>query len=126
MTSSAPHVAVIGGGICGLAIAHRLARSGTRVTVLEASDQLGGLGTFFPSGTRWVERFYHCVMPTDDQLLGLLGELGLRDDVGWRKTTMGMVFEGRHHKFNSALDLLRFTALRLRDRLRFGVVSVLL
>ncbi|MEC3977328.1 NAD(P)/FAD-dependent oxidoreductase [Amycolatopsis sp. H20-H5] len=126
MTTSTPHVAVIGGGICGLAIAHRLARAGTRVTVLEGSDQLGGLGTFFPSGNRWVERFYHCVMPTDDHLLALLDELGLRDQVQWRKTTMGMVVGGRHHRFNSPLDLLRFTALRLHDRIRFGVVSVLL
>lgn len=119
-------VAVIGGGICGLAVAHRLARAGTRVTLLEGSDQLGGLGTFFPSRNHWVERFYHCVMPSDDSLLGLLDELGLREIVRWRKTTMGMVVDGRHHRFNTALDVLRFSPLRLRDRLRFGVVSLLL
>jgi protoporphyrinogen oxidase len=121
-----PHVAVIGGGICGLAAAHRLARHDIRVTLLEAGDQLGGLGTFFPRGNRWVERFYHCVMPTDANLLQLLDELGLKDSVRWRKTTMGMIVDGRRHRFNSALDLLRFTPLRLRDRVRFGAVSVLL
>ncbi|QKV78836.1 NAD(P)/FAD-dependent oxidoreductase [Amycolatopsis sp. Hca4] len=121
-----PHVAVIGGGICGLAAAHRLARRGTRVTLLESSDQLGGLGTFFAHGDRWLERFYHCIMPSDASLLALLGELGLRDAVRWRETTMGMVVDGRHHPFNSALDLLRFPALRLPDRVRFGVVSLLL
>ncbi|MEU6992744.1 protoporphyrinogen oxidase [Streptomyces sp. NPDC046465] len=36
------HVVVIGGGIAGLAAAHRLLGSGARVTVLEASDRLGG------------------------------------------------------------------------------------
>ncbi|PRY38002.1 FAD-dependent oxidoreductase [Umezawaea tangerina] len=126
MTNETRHVVVVGGGICGLAVAHRLSRSGTRVTLLEASDQLGGLGTFFPTGDRWVERFYHCVMPTDDALLSLLDELGLRDDVRWRSTSMGMVVDGTHYRFNSALDLLRFKPLRLRDRVRFGVVSVLL
>ncbi|MGW3962482.1 NAD(P)/FAD-dependent oxidoreductase [Amycolatopsis sp. NPDC005003] len=120
------HVAVIGGGICGLAAAHRLARRGTRVTLLESSDQLGGLGTFFADGDRWVERFYHCIMPSDASLLALLGELGLRDAVQWRETTMGMVVDGRHHPFNSPLDLLRFSPLRLPDRVRFGVVSLLL
>ncbi|MFG2760144.1 protoporphyrinogen oxidase [Streptomyces wuyuanensis] len=33
---------VIGGGIAGLAAAHRLATSGARVTLLEATDRLGG------------------------------------------------------------------------------------
>ncbi|MFI9814988.1 FAD-dependent oxidoreductase [Saccharothrix variisporea] len=119
-------VTVLGGGICGLAAAHRLARSGAEVTLLEAGDQLGGLGTFTPWRDGWVERFYHCVMPTDDDLLALLGELGLRESVTWRRTSMGMVVAGRHHPFNSAVDLLRFTPLRLRDRVRFGVVSLLL
>ncbi|MFD9439969.1 protoporphyrinogen oxidase [Streptomyces sp. NPDC060006] len=36
------HVVVVGGGIAGLAAAHRLLDGGARVTVLEASDRLGG------------------------------------------------------------------------------------
>ncbi|MGW6904456.1 protoporphyrinogen oxidase [Streptomyces sp. NPDC054940] len=36
------HVVVIGGGIAGLAAAHRLLSGGRRVTVLEASDRVGG------------------------------------------------------------------------------------
>ncbi|MGI5501412.1 NAD(P)/FAD-dependent oxidoreductase [Lentzea sp. CA-135723] len=122
-----PHrVVVIGGGICGLATAHRLAREGLAVTLLEASDQLGGLGTFFESRGRSVERFYHCVMPTDDALLALLDEVGLRESVGWKPTSMGMIVEGEHRSFNSALDLLRFRPLSFANRIRFGVISLLL
>jgi protoporphyrinogen/coproporphyrinogen III oxidase len=36
------HVVVVGGGISGLAAAHRLLLAGARVTLLEASDRLGG------------------------------------------------------------------------------------
>ncbi|MFI9201870.1 protoporphyrinogen oxidase [Streptomyces sp. NPDC053048] len=36
------HVVVIGGGIAGLAAAHRLLEGGARVTLLEGSDRLGG------------------------------------------------------------------------------------
>ncbi|MFG2139797.1 protoporphyrinogen oxidase [Streptomyces sp. NPDC048650] len=39
---SVGHVVVIGGGIAGLAAAHRLLEGGARVTVLEAGDRLGG------------------------------------------------------------------------------------
>lgn len=118
------HIAVIGGGICGLAAAHRLATAGERVTLLESGDQLGGLGTFFRWRDEWLERFYHCVMPSDDDLLGLFGELDVR--VRWRRTEMGMVVDGRHHPFNTPLDLLRFTPLGMADRIRFGVVSLML
>lgn len=126
MTATAAHAVVIGGGICGLATSHRLTRAGIRVTLLEGSDQLGGLGTFFPWEDRWVERFYHCIMPTDDNLLGLLDELGLREAIRWRGTRMGMIVDGGHHPFNSPLDLLRFRPLGLRDRIRFGAMSLLL
>ncbi|CAM5550399.1 protoporphyrinogen oxidase [Streptomyces spiroverticillatus] len=37
-----PHVVVVGGGISGLAAAHRLTGAGVRVTLLEATDRLGG------------------------------------------------------------------------------------
>lgn len=36
------HVVVIGGGIAGLAAAHRLLATGLRVTLVEATDRLGG------------------------------------------------------------------------------------
>ncbi len=42
-TGRAPgHVVVVGGGIAGLAAAHRLLAGGARVTLLEASERLGG------------------------------------------------------------------------------------
>ncbi|MFC5724390.1 protoporphyrinogen oxidase [Streptomyces gamaensis] len=40
--SPGKHVVVIGGGISGLAAAHRLLAGGARVTLLEASSRLGG------------------------------------------------------------------------------------
>ncbi|MEU3784020.1 protoporphyrinogen oxidase [Streptomyces sp900129855] len=41
-TGTGQHVVVIGAGIAGLAAAHRLLAHGARVTVLEASDRVGG------------------------------------------------------------------------------------
>ncbi|WP_448614403.1 NAD(P)/FAD-dependent oxidoreductase [Modestobacter sp. URMC 112] len=121
-----PRVVVIGGGIAGLTAAHRLGKGGADVVLVESSAQLGGLGTFFRSGDAWVERFYHCVMPTDDALLPLLDELGLGDQVQWRRTTMGMAVAGTRYPFNTALDLLRFRPLPFLDRIRLGAVSLLL
>ncbi|GLX47731.1 protoporphyrinogen oxidase [Streptomyces hygroscopicus subsp. hygroscopicus] len=41
-TGTSSHVVVIGAGIAGLAAAHRLLERGARVTVLEASERVGG------------------------------------------------------------------------------------
>ncbi len=41
-SGAAPHVLVVGGGISGLAAAHRLVSGGARVTLLEASERFGG------------------------------------------------------------------------------------
>ncbi|WP_230424206.1 protoporphyrinogen oxidase [Streptomyces radicis] len=47
------HVIVVGGGIAGLAAAHRLLAAGLRVTVLESSDRFGGkLRTGHVAGAR--------------------------------------------------------------------------
>lgn len=123
---SPSRVVVIGGGIAGLSAAYRLSQAATNVVLVESSAQLGGLGTFFRSQDAWVERFYHCIMPTDDALLGLLEDLGLRDAVQWRRTTMGMAVDGARYPFTTALDLLRFRPLPFPARVRLGAVSLLL
>lgn len=125
-STSALPVIVIGGGISGLTVAYRLAKAAIPVRLVESSDHLGGLGMGAEIDGVEIERFYHCIMPTDEHLLALLGELGLADDILWRPTTMGMVANGARYPFNSAVDLLRFTPLTLGQRVRFGAVSLLL
>ena len=41
-SNTIPRVVVVGGGISGLAAAHRLSTSGLSVTLVEKSEQLGG------------------------------------------------------------------------------------
>ncbi len=127
MPDSRPqHVAVLGGGPSGLTVALELAGAGHRVTLLEATDRLGGLGTWFEWRDRAIEQFYHCQMPGDAALLRLIRSVGLIDEMYWKPTRMGMVVDGRRYPFNGALDLLRFSPLSFVDRIRFGVISLLL
>ncbi len=116
-------VIVLGGGIGGLAAAHRLAERGAEVLVLEAADRLGGLGGTFEYGGRRYERFYHTLSAADTALLQLMQDAGLGDEIDWQKTTMGMIVGSEHYDFTGPLDLLRFKPLSFFDRLRLGAVG---
>ena len=117
-------VGIIGGGIAGLAAAHHLERRGAHVTLFEASDQLGGLGTYFQYGGLDFERFYHVMLPTDRELLALMADLGLDDRAYWTESSFAMMHSGRIHPLNGPVDLLRFTPVSLLDRMRLGWTGI--
>jgi len=118
---NAPRVALIGGGIGGLASAHFLLDAGVVPVVLESSDQLGGLGTHFEHEGVTLDRFYHVILDSDAELCGLIDELGHADRLVWRETGMGFLVDGRLYGFNTPADLLRFGALSPIDRVRTGL-----
>lgn len=119
-------VVVVGGGISGLTAAYRLVKAGVPVRLIESTDQLGGLGMGAEIDGIEIERFYHCIMPSDEHLLSLMAEIGLSDDIQWQPTKMGMIADGARYPFNSAADLLRFTPLSIGQRVRLGAVSLML
>ena len=61
-------VAILGGGIAGLASAYHLARAGAAPVVFEASDHLGGLGATFEHEGAILDRFYHVLLDSDEDL----------------------------------------------------------
>lgn len=124
ISRSSYSVAVIGGGISGLASAVRLSRLGFPVTLFEGESFLGGLGVTFPYGNGHLEKFYHCILPNDDALIQLIREVGLEDDLIWRDTGMGFMHRGRVYPMNTATDLLRFSPLSMFERLRLGLMGI--
>jgi protoporphyrinogen oxidase len=116
--------AIIGGGISGLASAVRIAGLGHRVTLFEGEGYLGGLGTTFPWRDRHLERFYHCILPSDGALLNLIHELGLESELLWRGTRMGFMYRRRIYSLNTAWDLLSFGPLTPVERVRMGLIGL--
>jgi protoporphyrinogen oxidase len=122
--TGASTIAVVGGGISGLACALRLAEAGRKVTLFEASTQLGGLGTFFEYAGRTFEKFYHCLLPSDAPLLNLLERLQLSNEVYWKDSSFAYADGDRIFPLNRPVDLLRFSPLSLPARIRVGVTGL--
>lgn len=114
-------VVVIGAGVTGLAAGYELAKRGHAVTVLEKEKDAGGLAGSFRIGDVWLERFYHHIFRSDNAVVGLVDELGLSERLIWRSTPMGFYHRGLIHRFGTPLELLRFTPLRFRDRIKLGL-----
>jgi protoporphyrinogen oxidase len=112
------NIAVLGGGISGLVNAYRLLQKGNRVTLIEASAELGGLGGTFEHRGHTMEQFYHVMINTDEHLLALLNELDLGGDISWKETKMGFLYGKTLYPFNTPLDLLGFGGLGFLGRIR--------
>lgn len=115
------NIGVIGGGTMGLTIAYRLAQAGHSVTVLEAAPQLGGLATWFDYGDFVWDKYYHVILESDENVLGLFNELGIGDKMRWTNTKTGFLWNGKHLSMSNNWEFLTFPALSLVDKARLAL-----
>jgi protoporphyrinogen oxidase len=112
---------IVGGGVLGMTLAHRLAERGHAVTILEAEARLGGLCEAWRLGDVTWDRHYHVILAGDAHLRALLAELGLERHIRWVAARTGFYADGRLHSISSALEFLRFPVLSLPDKLRLAL-----
>ncbi|MEA3344793.1 MAG: NAD(P)/FAD-dependent oxidoreductase [Chloroflexota bacterium] len=122
-------VAIVGGGVTGMAAADFLSQRGVACTIYERDDTLGGLAGSFATdagevdGAR-LEKFYHHLFTSDKAMAALIEELGLGDDLEWTPSITGY-YSQRIHRLTSPLDVLRFDPLPFPDRIRLGMLAIL-
>lgn len=112
--------AVVGGGLLGLTLAHRLSQAGHSVTLYEAAPTLGGLAAPWSlDGVIW-DRHYHVILRSDANTRGLLAELGLEGELRWVSTRTGFYGDGQWAPLGNAIDYLKLPVLSLVDKARLA------
>ncbi|MCR4405673.1 MAG: NAD(P)/FAD-dependent oxidoreductase [Anaerolineae bacterium] len=117
-------IAIVGGGITGMAAADFLSQAGHRVTILERDATLGGLAGSFEVNGVYLERFYHHLFTSDTAMEQLIHELGLGDDFAWQPTVTSY-YAHRIYRLATPIDVLRFTPLPFFDRIRLGMLAII-
>jgi protoporphyrinogen oxidase len=113
--------AVIGAGALGLTVAYRLAHAGDDVVLIEREALPGGLAAGFEIEPHmWLDKFYHHLFRGDSHAIGLINEVGLGEDLVWRRPLTVTLRDGAVHQLDSPGSLLRFSPLPFVDRLRMG------
>lgn len=121
MNYSPERWAIVGGGILGLTLAHRLAKAGKQVTVFEAAECLGGLASAWQMDNVVWDRHYHVTLLSDIQLRCLLAELGLEEEMQWVTTKTGVYANGHLYSVSNAIEFFQFPPLRLLDKVRLAL-----
>ena len=123
-------IAIVGGGITGLAAADSLSHQGIACTIYEQNDTLGGLASSFRVDGVQLEKFYHHIFTSDRAMASLVEKLGLGEDLEWKPSITGYYAGGvsqsaRIHRLTGPMDVLRFEPLPFFDRIRLGMLAVL-
>jgi protoporphyrinogen oxidase len=113
---------IVGAGFSGLTLGLKLAEAGKSVVILESENAVGGLASdFYLSNGSRLERFYHHWFRHDTDITKLVSDLGLLEDVREYPSQTGMYFNKKVWSLSSPVDLLRFGAISLLDRIRLGI-----
>ncbi|MFB6196243.1 MAG: NAD(P)/FAD-dependent oxidoreductase [Haloplanus sp.] len=115
---------VVGGGIAGLAAAYRLQQHGHEATVLEASDDLGGLAATYETAGDDIEKFYHHLSKSEETIVDLAESLGLGDRVEWRIGKNAYYVDGVVHPLDTLPQIAAYPHLSLYDTFRLGMLTL--
>src|SRR4029079_15326086 len=94
-----------------------------RVVLIEAASTVGGLARAISVEDEPIEPYYHHIFPQDHETRDLIDRLGMHDRLEWFKAPMAVMHHGTPLPFDSPLDILRFRALSLPQRLRLAFGS---
>ena len=113
-------ITIIGAGLSGLSAGYTLSKKGHTVTILEKENTLGGLASSFEINTEKIPLCYHHIMKTDKITRTLIKDLNLEHKLFNKKVKMGFYYNKKIHTLSEPWDLLFFTPLSPKSRVKFA------
>jgi len=120
---------IIGAGFAGLTAALDLAKAGHNVTVFEASERPGGLGSGFkaPHWDWTLEKYYHHWFTSDTDIINLIDEIGQREKLFFPMPVTSLYLDDKIYPVTPPISkMLLFPKLPLIPKIRFGLVGLYL
>jgi len=115
---------IVGGGMMGMTIAHRLAQQGHDVTIFEAAPEVGGLASsWMMNDVEW-DKFYHVILLSDFYTRDILRDIGVENQLKWVETKTGFYMGGKLHSMSNSIEFLKFPTLNLIDKFRLGLTII--
>lgn len=115
---------IVGGGMMGMTIAHRLAQQGHNVTIFEAAPEVGGLASsWMMNDVEW-DKFYHVILLSDFYTRDILRDIGVENQLKWVETKTGFYMGGKLHSMSNSIEFLKFPTLNLIDKFRLGLTII--
>jgi len=115
------HWGIVGGGIMGMTLAHRLSQQGHKVSLFEAATELGGLVSPWKMNDVEWDKFYHVILLSDSRTRNILKEIGLDDKIEWVETKTGFYINGKLYSMSDTVEFLKFPTLNLINKFRLGL-----
>jgi len=115
---------IVGGGMMGMTIAHRLAQQGHEVSIFESAPEVGGLASsWMMNDVEW-DKFYHVILLSDFYTRDILKDIGVENRINWVETKTGFYIKGKLHSMSNSIEFLKFPTLSLVDKFRLGLTIV--
>lgn len=118
-------IAIIGAGAAGLSAAWQAQLDGHQVVIFEAGDRVGGLAAGFkaPQWDWTLEKFYHHWFQSDEYLLSLADELGIRHKIIFKRPRSTFWLKGGIYQMDDPISALLVPVLSWYAKLRYGPLA---
>ncbi|SFK80115.1 Protoporphyrinogen oxidase [Halogranum rubrum] len=116
-------IAVVGGGIAGLAAAYRLQQRGHEVQVFEATDEVGGLAALYETPGDPIEKFYHHLSKSEETIVELADELGVGHRLEWLIGKNAYYVDGVVHPLDTLPQIAAYPHMSFYDKFRLGMLT---